>query len=155
MKSRASSTRPGPMPTSPSSRTRNSCAKERHPGLQASDRIVVGTDDERARKSWPRSTGRSTSTRRPSSTPAAARPSSSNTRRTSPPRSPSSTRSRISPRRSAPMCRRSRAASASTTASGRSSYTPAPASAARASRRYARTAQDRAGSRRAVAGGQV
>ena len=39
------------------------------------DRIVVGTDDERARKSSPRSTGRSISTRRRFCSPAGALPS--------------------------------------------------------------------------------
>src|SRR5215210_882029 len=62
-----------------------------------------------------------------------------------PPRSPSLTKSRTSPRRSAPTCRKSRAASASTTASGRNSCMPARDSAAPAPKdtvALIKTAQD-------------
>ena len=102
------------------------------------DRIVIGTDDERARKVL-------TDVYRPLSLNQG--PLMFTSRRTaellsstpqtlfSRPRSPSSTRSPTSPKKSAPMSRKSRAASAPTTASAQNSCMPVPDLAARASQR--------------------
>ncbi len=117
------------------------------------DRIVLGLEDQRAEAVMREVYRRSISIRRRSSSPTGAPRNSPNMRPTpfSPPRSPSSTRSRACAKRSAPMSRISPAASASTTASARSSCTPAPAMAVRASPRHPGADQDGAGLRHAGA----
>ncbi len=102
------------------------------------DRIVVGTDDERGRKVLGDVYRPLSLNQAPADVHQAPHGGADQIRRecvSSPPRSPSSTRSRTFRKRSAPTCRKSRAASGSTTASAPSSCMPVPASAVPASRR--------------------
>jgi UDP-glucose/GDP-mannose dehydrogenase family, NAD binding domain len=105
--------------------------------LKHPDRIVVGADDERARKLMLKSIGHSTSTRRRSSTPAVAAPSVSSMQPTRSWRQklPLSTRWPIWQKKSGRTCRTSPAALGSTTGSDQNFCMPAQVLAAHVFRR--------------------